>query len=84
MRNQKKYWKLKYYLSKGNHFRHWQIRGDNKEELYFNPEEYSLKLYNCILTNNVNIATKTYNGANRQPCAWVKCDSWEQIDPIMF
>ena len=82
MKRYNRYWKLKFYLSKGKHCRHWQIRGKNKEELYFNPNLCSIRLYNCLLTNNLSISTKTFNGANRQPCAWVKCDRWSELEAV--
>lgn len=76
------YWKLKFYLARGSHYRCWQIRGNNKEELYFNPDKYSLILTDCLLTNKINVAQKTFNGANRQPCAWVKCSKYCEVRPI--
>ena len=76
------YWKLKFYLARGPHYRCWQIRRSNNEELYFSPEECSLILDDCLLTNKINVAQKTFEGANRQPCAWVRCHSYQQVKAI--
>lgn len=77
-------WQLKYFLGRGEYFRHWQLRNisDKSQVLYFVPERSSLLLTNCLLVNNRNIAQRTYGGANRQPCAWVKAQTWTEVEVI--
>lgn len=82
MRHKYKY-KLKFNLARGKHFRQWQIRGiDNNEVQYFDPNRYNLTLHNCFLSNKVNAARKIYEGeSNRQPVAYILFDRFDTDTP---
>ncbi|MEN9520753.1 MAG: hypothetical protein RLZZ381_3341 [Cyanobacteriota bacterium] len=72
-------YKLKFNLARGKNFRKWQVREDQNAR-YFDPEIYSLILYNCYLSNQANTAKKIFAGANRQPVAYILFDDLEVIE----
>lgn len=39
---------------------------------YYDPEEYQLVLYDCVLKNQKTTAEKINCGANKTVCAWVR------------
>tara|TARA_R110001592_G_C12893363_1_gene725891 strand:+ start:65 stop:442 length:378 start_codon:yes stop_codon:yes gene_type:complete len=74
-------------LKKGKTFGHWQISNcTTRSKLgkaieYIDGTKYSLVLKNCYLHNSVATAKRIHNGAYRERCAWIVCDSYE-IVPI--
>jgi hypothetical protein len=51
----------------------WQVKDlSNGEVNYYDPEEYQLVLYDCVLKNQKTTAQKINCGANKTVCAWVR------------
>lgn len=48
---------------------------------YIDGKKYTLILKGCYLHNSVAAAKKIFEGADRERCAWIVCDSFE-IVPI--
>lgn len=70
--------KVRYHLQKGPNFMHWQFK--EKEKIWYeDPSKNIIKLHNCILHNNVNLAQKIYLGENKDVCAWIKFKEFEII-----
>jgi hypothetical protein len=66
--------KVRYHLQHGEHYMHWQFKETLSNQVsYHDPKENIIKLYGCVLHNNVNLATKIYLGKNKDVCAWIKC-----------
>ncbi len=85
--------KIKFHLQRGKNYQQFQIR-ENQSVKYVVPESHSIVMQNCYLKNLANQATKIYQGANRQPCGWVYCQSyhivsynftdWDTDNPIFY
>lgn len=79
-------YKIRFNLSRGDHFMHWQIRNNKGDVKYFDPEKIKIKMFNCKLKNRFNIANEIFNGENKRVCAWVECDNYiisREIDNII-
>lgn len=51
----------------------WQVKDlSNGEVNYYDPEEYQLVLYDCVLKNQRTTAEKINCGANKTVCAWIR------------
>jgi len=72
-------------LKKGKTFGYWQISEcKTRSKLgraveYIDGTKYSLILKGCYLHNSVATAKKIHNGAYRERCAWIVCESYEII-----
>ena len=77
----KKLYRIKRHLGRGKYYQFWQIRNNytNAEIGYYDWRIYSLILENCQLISQPTAAKKILNGANRKPCAWIKCDRFEIV-----
>lgn len=66
--------KVRYHLQKGPNYMHWQFKDTLTNAVtYHDPKENIIKLFNCVLHNNRNLANKIYLGKNKDVCAWIKC-----------
>ena len=54
----------------------WQVR-HGKEVRYFEPQDFGLRMVNCILKNKPSDAERIYTGENKRVCAWINCESVE-------
>lgn len=82
---------IRRHLSKGKNFGHFQIRGhitDSKQGPvveYVNPETHSIIFEDCKLHNKINQSRKIFDGANKQPCAYIICKEYlvvpKTLDP---
>lgn len=52
----------------------WKIVYPDKTTEYLNPNEVSLIMSICKLSNNVKQAEKIFHGENKTVCAWVLCE----------
>ena len=72
-------------LKKGKTFGHWQISECKtrsklgKAVEYIDGTKYSLILKDCYLHNSVATAKKIHDGAYRERCAWIVCQSYEVV-----
>jgi hypothetical protein len=68
--------KVRFHLSKGVHFMHWQVRiGDAVS--YYDPSQVRLTMTNARLVNHASTAKKIFEGENKSVCSWVACESLE-------
>jgi hypothetical protein len=68
--------KVRFHLSKGVHFMHWQVRiGDAVS--YYDPSQVRLTMTNARLVNHASTAKKIFEGQNKSVCSWVACESLE-------
>ena len=44
----------------------------NGDTSYYDPEQYQLVLYDCVLKNQKTTAKKINCGANKTVCAWIR------------
>lgn len=66
--------KVRYHLQKGPNYMHWQFKDTATDQVFYHvPEENIIKLHNCVLHNNRNLANKIYLGKNKDVCSWIKC-----------
>lgn len=73
--------RLRFHLSRGKNYRHWQLKGMKKESVYFDPEETNFILKNVKLYNKRNVAKKIYEGANKDVCAWLSISGRIMVSP---
>ena len=72
-------------LKKGKTFGYWQVSEcKTRSKLgkaieYIDGTKYSLILKGCYLHNSVATAKKIHNGAYRERCAWIVCQSYEVV-----
>jgi hypothetical protein len=71
--------KVRFHLQHGPHFMQWQFKKKN-EIWYFDPKISTIKLYNCFLHNNYNLAKKIHEGENKNVCAWIRCENFELLE----
>jgi hypothetical protein len=57
-------YKVRFHLAKGEHFMHWQVRGPNGYLQFYDPKQFALKMYNCVLKNQRATAQKICDGEN--------------------
>lgn len=74
-------YKVRFHLARGKNYLKWQIR-KGEEVWYYSPNEVSLIMHNCKLINKKSMATKIFNGANKNTCAWVRCEKLEIVAPV--
>ena len=67
--------KVRFHLGRGKNFMHWKIEEKNKPDIFEDPEEVQLIMYNCKLTNQPTTAQKIYSGKiNKAPIAYIQCE----------
>ena len=54
----------------------WQVKDSEGNVIFLDPKEVSIKLHNCKLVNRPTTAKKIHEGANKEVCAWVECESY--------
>lgn len=65
---------VRFNLGRGENYQKWQIRNlDTNEMTYHDPATTILVLYKCELRNSRATATKIFEGARKDVCAWVQC-----------
>jgi hypothetical protein len=70
--------KIRFHLGAGENFMKWRVEDTiNGKVLFFNPDEYELKMYNCKLYNHKGTAEKIYDGGNKTVCAWIMANGME-------
>lgn len=68
--------KCRFHLGAGEHFLHWRIENvKTKEVNFYNPEQFTFTFLGCFLRNQKATARKINQGANKEVCAWIECDS---------
>ncbi len=73
---------IRRHLGKGKHFGWWQIReyitnakqGEIVE--YIDPDKFCIIFRTCFLYNRPKTAQKIFDGAYKQPCAWICAGSY--------
>ena len=69
---------VRFHLSRGEHYMHWQLkvmRGREKVEVcYYDPKEYQLEMRGCKLVNKPNKAKKVFEDGVHDVSGWVKCE----------
>lgn len=73
---------IRFNLGRGKGYMKWKIIDSEKQIKIVDPNRVCLVMTNCVLHNNKNSANKIFNGANKQVCAHIICDTLEIIDPI--
>lgn len=66
-------YKVRFHLAKGKDYKKWQVVFPDGSKHYYSPQEYTLILTDCKTRIQRAAATRIYNGANREVCAWVDC-----------
>ena len=65
--------KVRFNLSRGKNYMKWKIAYPDGSFEYFNPDEVSLVMNKCKLSNNAKQAEKIFKGENKTVCAWIMC-----------
>ena len=66
--------KVRFNLSRGKNFMKWKIVYPDSTCEYLNPNEVSLIMSRCKLSNNAKQAEKIFQGESKTVCAWVLCE----------
>jgi hypothetical protein len=78
------YYKVRFHLGAGQHFKHWQVSimrgGKLSDTVYFNPDEYQLILFDCKLINRPSTAKSVFESQKRDVCGWIRCENLDVID----
>ena len=69
---------VRFHLSKGANYMHWQIKVKQGRETvdvyYYDPAEYQLEMRGCKLWNRPNKAKQVYEAGVHDVSGWVRCD----------
>lgn len=69
---------VRFHLSKGEHYMHWQIKvkqgGETVDVYYYNPKEYQLEMRGCKLWNRPNKAKQVFEAGIHDVSGWVRCE----------
>ena len=71
--------KVRFNLSRGINYMKWKITYPDGNVEYHIPTDVQLVMKNCELKNNRNIASKIFNGASKEVCAWILCEEVEIV-----
>jgi hypothetical protein len=69
--------KVRFNLGAGKNYQKWKIEGITDGPQYLDPEEVSIRMFNCSFRNHKGVAKKIFEGANKTVCAWILCDQVE-------
>lgn len=70
-------YKVRFNLGRGKLYKTWQITDiETGGKINYDPEKYSLFLFNCKLINQRGTAEKINCGANKTVCSWVTCEDF--------
>lgn len=78
---------IRRHLGNGKHEGHFQIREYKSPRVqgdlvgYVNPSTHTLKMYECKLFNNDELAGRILTGeqAKKKPCAWIICEEFDIV-----
>lgn len=73
--------KIAFHLARGVNYMHWQIKDNEGNVVYVDPNKNDIVLYNCKLKNQKSASMRIFKGADKLRCAWVEFDSYE-ITPL--
>jgi len=66
-------YQVRFHLAKGENFMKFQVKDlSNGDTSYYDPEQYQVVMYDCILKNQKTTAKKINCGANKTVCAWIR------------
>lgn len=68
----KRDFKIRFNLSRGNHYKHWKLEYCGHIE-YYDPRNTTLIMHDCKLHNNRKTADKIHAGEHKTVCAWIRC-----------
>jgi hypothetical protein len=66
--------KVRFNLSRGKNFMKWKVVFPDGTIEYLSPDEVSLIMMKCKLSNNAKQAEKIFQGESKTVCAWVLCE----------
>ena len=66
--------KVRFNLSRGKNFMKWKVVFPDGTCEYLSPDEVSLIMMRCKLSNNAKQAEKIFQGESKTVCAWVLCE----------
>ena len=72
--------KVRFNLGAGSNYKKWKITYPSGNIEYHVPANVQLVMKKCQLKNSYKIASKIFNGGNKQVCAWILC---EEIDVVI-
>lgn len=67
--------KVRFHLGRGEHYKHWQVRGSKGLVEYYDPEQYVLDMYGCKLVSNNRVAQQVNASGVKDVCGWISCRS---------
>ena len=66
--------KVRFNLSRGKNYMKWKVVFPDGTIEYLSPDEVSLIMMKCKLSNNAKQAEKIFQGESKTVCAWVLCE----------
>lgn len=66
--------KVRFNLGKGINYMKWKVYSSDSVN-YYDPMEYTLVLYDCVLKNNKKTSLSIFQGQSKSVCSWVLCKS---------
>ncbi len=76
-------YKIRFNLGRGENYKKWKVTNpDNSYTIY--DLDKQLLLVDAKLKNNVNSATKIFNGHNKFVCAWIEAEEIKVIDKVII
>lgn len=78
MKTKQPHGEVRFHLSRGEHYMHWQLKikkgSETVEVCYFDPSEYQLEMRGCRLVNQPNKAKKVFEAGVHDVSGWVRCE----------
>jgi hypothetical protein len=74
---------VRFHLSRGENYMHWQIKilqgGKKVDVYYYDPAEYQLEMIGCKLVNRPNKAKQVFEAGVHDVSGWVRC---QEVRPV--
>ena len=80
MKTSKRSFKVRFNLSAGENFMKWKVVYPDKHVEYHDPSQVLLLMTGAKLRNQKSTALKIFNGADKEVCAWIECNTLLIID----
>ena len=66
-------YKIRFNLGRGNNYMKWKVTDPEGNITFYDPDKHNIFFFGATLFNRPDTAKKIKEGANKRPCAWIKC-----------
>jgi len=70
-----KRYKIRFNLGRGPNYMKWKVEYPDGRKEYHSPADVQILMQYCTLKNNAKLATRIFDGENKNVCAWILCQN---------